>query len=280
MVDFRRPVNLRPPGAAFSRPALRPLSGATLAAVNLVLLLPDELDAQGRIRLGGRRAAHLRSVLRLTRGARVRVGVLRGPTGTGEVVAIADEQVELVVALDEQVPAPPPIDLVVALPRPKAVSRLLQTVATLGVMRIDLVNAWRVEKSYFSSPRVQPAAMRRDLWLGCEQGAITYLPEVTVHRLLMPYLSDVLGPRLAAEPSAHKLTAHPRAAALLEGVIPRGTRSRIVAAIGPEGGFIERELDSFTELCFKPVSIAAPVLRVETAVAALLAQLALLRRMP
>ena len=49
-------------------------------------------------------------------------------------------------------------------------------------------------------------------------------------------------------------------------------------AIGPEGGWIERELETFVERGFKPVSLGAPILRVEAAVAAALGQLLLLQR--
>jgi RsmE family RNA methyltransferase len=52
-----------------------------------------------------------------------------------------------------------------------------------------------------------------------------------------------------------------------------------VLAIGPEGGWIARELETFVARGFSPVSLGAAILRVETAVAAALGQLELLQRM-
>ena len=49
-------------------------------------------------------------------------------------------------------------------------------------------------------------------------------------------------------------------------------------AIGPEGGWIQREVDTFAARGFTPVSLGTPILRVEAAVAALLGQIALLAR--
>jgi RsmE family RNA methyltransferase len=52
-----------------------------------------------------------------------------------------------------------------------------------------------------------------------------------------------------------------------------------VLAIGPEGGWIEREVETFIARGFTPVSIGAPILRVEAAVASALGQLLLLQRL-
>jgi RsmE family RNA methyltransferase len=58
----------------------------------------------------------------------------------------------------------------------------------------------------------------------------------------------------------------------------RATPSPLTLAIGPEGGWIEREVGTFAARGFAIVSLGAPVLRVEVALAAALGQLALLLR--
>ena len=49
--------------------------------MNLVLLSPDELAPDGTARLSGRRARHVREVLRATAGDRIQVGVVGGRLG-------------------------------------------------------------------------------------------------------------------------------------------------------------------------------------------------------
>lgn len=244
--------------------------------MNLLLFGPDEIDA-GEVTLAAadRRARHVAGVLRARAGQDLRAGIMGGGTGRATVVATAPA-LRLRVTIDEP-PAPAPeVELVLALPRPKALSRVVQAAAAAGVARIDLVNAWKVDRSYFDSPRLEPQALAADARLGCEQGATTWEPPVAVHRLLVPFL-DATAPSWAA--AAHRVVAHPRAAAPLEAAVAPGASGRTVVAVGPEGGWIDRELDSFAHIGFVPVSLGAAVLRVESAVAALLAQLALLRRL-
>lgn len=237
--------------------------------MNLLLLEPDEL---GRVRLEGRRAAHLIDVLRVEPGVRVRAGVLGGGTGEAVVLQVTERGVLIDVACDPA-PAPqPPIDVILAVPRPKALRRCLRAAASLGVGRIDLVNAWRVEKSYFQSPALAADALRAELVLGCEQGATTWLPEVAVHPLLMPFVRDALD----RADDRLRLLPHPRAGVAIEAAVDRAGPA--VIALGPEGGWIDRELATFTDRGFAAVTLAAGVLAVETALAACLAQLQLLHR--
>lgn len=244
-----------------------------LRHVNLVLL--EELDG-ARAVLRGRRALHAREVLRVALGDELRVGVARGPRGVGRVVEIGEAEVVLECRLDAQPPPPPWLDVILAVPRPKVLLRAVEALASFGVRRLDLVNAWRVDKSYFGSHRLDDEALREALVLGCEQGGGTWIPEVAVRPLLVPYLREILAPRLAGEPGRRRLLCHPRAAGI-ENVGLGGTDA--VAAIGPEGGWIESELMSFAALGFTPVSLGPAVLRVEAAVAALVGQLWLWRRL-
>jgi 16S rRNA (uracil1498-N3)-methyltransferase len=242
--------------------------------VNLLLLSRPEVAGGDRVALSGRRARHIREVLRASVGDTLRVGVVRGPRGEASVLEVEGDRVVLELARDPATgralalaPSPTPrVSLVLALPRPKVLGRALEAAAASGVARIDLINAWRVDKAYFESPRLARAALEEHLWLGCEQGATTYLPEVAIHRRLMPFL-DAPSPW---PDGARLLLAHPRAESPLEAAAPPGEGGACVLAIGPEGGFIERELDSFVARGYRAVSLGAAVLRTEHAVAAAL----------
>lgn len=238
--------------------------------MNLLLVDAREVT-DGRVALRDRRAVHLRTVLGAAPGARIKAGIVGGPLGTAEVLADDGTTIELRLAADGPPPAALPIDIVLAIPRPKALSRALETLASFAVARIDLTNAWRVDKSYLDSPRLAPEALAESARLGAEQGATTHVPPIEVHRRLMPLVNA----RWPAPTADLRLIAHPAAPPLEDAVT---SLAPITLAIGPEGGWIAREVETFVARGFRPVSLGAPILRVEPAIAALLGQLLLVRR--
>ncbi|CAN5834598.1 16S rRNA (uracil(1498)-N(3))-methyltransferase [soil metagenome] len=238
--------------------------------MNLLLVEATEvIDGTVTLAANDRRAEHLRSVLRVTAGSSVRAGIVNGPLTPATVTAMDDARITLALSDAQPAPAPLPIDLVLAVPRPKVLSRVIESCASFSVARIDLTNAWRVDKSYLSSPRLAPAALAEDLRLGAEQGATTFLPPIEVHTRLM----GLLDARFPVAMSC-RLLAHPDAPPIEAAALSWP----LTLAIGPEGGWIQRELDTFVERGFQLVSIGAPILRTADAVAAALGQLMLLRR--
>ena len=253
--------------------------------MNLLLLEEDELDASGHARLSGRRAEHLCRVLGVEPGDHVRAGILGVGKGRAEVLAVGQAasgrglgvELRLDLPFPPSAPATLALELVVALPRPQALKRVLEAAATFGVSRLDLIRAWRVEKSYFHTPVLEPERLRRHLLLGAEQGMHVALPEVGLHRRFVPFV-ETLGERQRKPLS---LIAHPTAAAPIEGLAAEiAAAAAVEIAIGPEGGWIDREMDSFIGAGFHPVRLGPWVLRVETALVAALAQIDLLRRTP
>lgn len=231
--------------------------------MNLILLDGDQPSP--------RQCRHLVGVLGVEVGRRVRVGRRRGPRGWARVTAVDGERVTLELEALDEPPARPPTSLIAAVPRPKVVPRLIAAAASLGVDRVELTRAWRVDKSYFGSPALAPGALDAAAVLGCEQGGHTWVPDVVVHRLFRDLI--------AAAPAADlALVAHPGAPTSIEqAATALGTRTALLA-IGPEGGWIEREVDGLRDAGFVPVRSGAAVLRSEVAAAVLLGQLALLRR--
>ena len=146
--------------------------------MNLIFLLADDFTGDPHhVRLHGRRQAHVLCVHRAHVGATLRVGLLNGELGTGRIVGLTGDALEMEVTLDQAPPAPLQLTLLLALPRPKSFKRVLQAVTAMGVKDIVLMNAWRVETSFWDSPVLQPAAVREQLVLGLEQACDTRLPE-------------------------------------------------------------------------------------------------------
>ena len=240
--------------------------------MNLLLIDPNELRTDGTCTVFDRRAHHLRTVIGVEVGSTVRAGLLGGNVGTGEVIKDDGSAITFKLSLTEPPPRPLDVELLLAVPRPKVITRTIEIIASFAVKRIDLTNAWRVDKSYLRSPRLDPGALALAARFGAEQGATTYLPTITVHDRLMAVLDERF-PKQDAR--TLRLIAHPSAPPI-EDVVT--AQMPTVLAIGPEGGWIQRELDTFIERGFKPVSLGTPILRVEAAVASSLGQLLLLHR--
>ena len=224
--------------------------------MNLLLLHEADFLADGTARLTGRRLLHAREVLRASQGDSLRIGRLGGKTGTGEILRLSADELVLRVTLPDDPPPRPAIDLLLALPRPKALRRVLPAVASLGVDRIVLLNAARVEKSYFESKVFDQIADL--LEQGLEQARDTRPPEVLVRDRFRPFVEDELE---AMFPGAQRLLAHPAAASPLP-----ERRGRALLAVGPEGGWVPFELELLQGRGFVPFTLGPRPLRVEVAV--------------
>lgn len=234
--------------------------------MNLLLVSQSDFIAVDRVRITDRRLQHLNTVNQASAGQSLRTGCLGGLQGQGTVLSIDQHAAELQLNLQDPPPAKLPITLVLALPRPKMLRRILQTVASMGVNKLVLINSYRVEKSFWQSPFLQPEAITEQLILGLEQARDTVLPEVILAKRFKPFVEDDL-PAIAA--TTRGLIAHPGNFPQC----PRALSEPVTLAIGPEGGWIPYEVELLIKAGLKPVQLGERILRVETAVPALLARL-------
>lgn len=234
--------------------------------MNLILLLPDDFISEHVARLTGRRLAHMTAVHRVQVGDAVNVGLLGSTMGRAIVTSLTQEAVELEVVLGQAPPSKLPLTLILALPRPKVLNRVIAAAASLGVGRIYLVNAWRVEKSYWKSPRLSEENLLAQRILGLEQAKDTILPELHLRSLLRPFAEEEL-PSIVQ--GSLPLVAHPGSPR----PCPRAVEGPVSLAIGPEGGFLPAEIDLLGRTGFQAVDLGPRILRVETAVAALAGRL-------
>lgn len=230
------------------------------------LLLESSTIVDGEAVISGRQHQHLTEVQKVVVGDRLRVGEINGQLGSALITATDEHRTSLSLSLTEAPPLPIPLTLVLALPRPKMLRRILQTVAAMGVKKIHLINASRVEKSYWQSPMLEPDAIRQQLILGLEQARDSQLPEFQLHPLFKPFVEDQL-PALAEGQLA--LVAHP----YTEDRCPVEIAQPAMLAVGPEGGFIPYEITKLHSCGFQSVHIGSRILRVETAIPALLSRL-------
>lgn len=234
--------------------------------MNLLLLEPADFVGGERVILRDRRLRHLQQVHRAEVGDRLRVGLLDGLMGEGRLLRLSPDEAELAVDLDAAAPDKLPVTLLLALPRPKMLRRVLQGIAAMGVPRLVLLNSYRVEKSFWQTPFLEPEAIREQLILGLEQARDTRLPEVIIEKRFKPFVEDRL-PAMAQ--GSLGLVGHPGDYP----PCPRAVTEAVTLAIGPEGGWIPYEVEKLEAAGLTPVQLGERILRVETAVTALLARL-------
>ena len=236
--------------------------------MNLILLEPGEIQSDGTAVLSGKRARHVREVLKAGKGEQIRVGVVEGPTGTAVVIAEDDGGIRLQCTLDGGVPPVPRVDVLLAMPRPKVMNRLWPVLASLGAGRILISNAWKTERNYFDTHVLEAAHIRAGLIEGLQQARDTRLPQVSVHRQFRKLIEDELD---AFGPYAAKLAAHPGAGAFpAETLAALPREGRVLLAVGPEGGWTEFELELMASHGFDTMSWRPRTLRTDTACAVLL----------
>lgn len=234
--------------------------------MNLLLLSQTDFITSDTVKLADRRRDHLLNVHKVEVGDRVRVGLINGQQGEALVTEISPCNILMEVTTNKEPPSSLPLTLIVALPRPKMLKRIFQTVATMGVKELILINSYRVEKSYWQTPWLSEENIREQLILGLEQGVDTILPKVRLVKRFKPFVEDEL-PQLCEGKRA--LVAHPKLAI----PCPDASNEETLLVIGPEGGFIEYEIEKLNQAGCQTIHLGSRILRVETAVPVLLAKL-------
>ncbi|MBB1489249.1 16S rRNA (uracil(1498)-N(3))-methyltransferase [Oceanospirillum sediminis] len=234
--------------------------------MNLILLFDSDFISENTVKITGRRAEHVIKVHKAQIGDLLTTGLLNGKTGKGLLLSMDKESVTLEVNLTDSPPAPLPLTLILALPRPRMLGRTLQHISTLGVKKLILLNTKRVEKSYWMSPVLAEDKVQEQLILGLEQAKDTVLPDIILEKQFRPFVEDRL-PEICQ--GTLGLVAHPG----VPEACPRGISEPTTLAIGPEGGFIPYEIEKLSEAGLAPVHMGERIMRVETAVTALLARL-------
>jgi RsmE family RNA methyltransferase len=213
------------------------------------------------------RARHLLGVLGVGPEQTVRVGLVDGPCGVATVAACGNGVVDLRCAFEVTPPPRPPVDLLLALPRPKVLQRLLPQLAALGVARIMLTNAERVERNYFDTHVLSPDVYRPLLIEGLQQARDTLLPAISVHRQFRVLIEDHLD---GLCPVPTRIVTDPAAVTPLTAVAARAA-DRVLVAVGPEGGWNAFEMALMNQHGFSSAGLGGRTLRSDTACIAILA---------
>ena len=155
----------------------RSLSGCPFPHdMNRILFEPGEV-CNGRATFSDVRAEHVLTVLHGTEGQTLKTGILDGPIGTSVIERIEGNAVT--VRCTHETPSLQPwLDLILAPPRPRAMKRLLPQLASLGVRRIVLVGAEKVEKAFWGAQLLKEEIYRPLLIDGLQQAGTTIVPTI------------------------------------------------------------------------------------------------------
>lgn len=227
-----------------------------------IILLPTQafLSEDTAIITETRQLTHIHQVLGAKVGDCLKIAQLNGQLGQARIAKMTDEVITLCEVVLDVIP-PPKLDVtvVLALPRPKTLRRLMIDMTAMGVKQIVLVNSYRTDKSYWQSPML--ARIDEFIYQGLEQGVDCVLPVIQLEKRFKPFVEDslrALGERI--------VVAHPYANQAFLSTTPLPD----VLMVGAEGGFIAYEIDLLIAQGATALSLGRRILRTESAVNALL----------
>jgi RsmE family RNA methyltransferase len=233
--------------------------------MNIVLLDPRQTQSELWTISSKRQLEHLRTHLDVQVGDTLKVGICEGKRYLTEIVEVTDTSVKIKPIQEEAVPEKLPVTLIVALPRPKVLRRLIMDSVTLGVEKIILIHSYRVDKSYWQTPFLQQ--LDHYIELGLEQAGDTIAPKIELYKRFKPFVEDILPGMITTDCPAY--VAHPYS----EQTMPFAIEHPCTIIIGPEGGFIPYEVDLLMKNGCQAVSLGSRIIRTETVIPYVLGRL-------
>ena len=233
--------------------------------MNIVLLDPRQTESELWSITSKRQLEHLKQHVNVQVGDRLKVGIREGQRYLTEIVEVTEQAVKLKPIQIEAVPVKLPVTLILAMPRPKVLRRLMMDSVTLGVEKIILLHSYRVDKSYWQTPFLQQ--LDQYVTLGLEQAGDTVAPQIDIYKRFKPFVEDVFPSLITADRPAY--VAHPYA----ESKMPFAIEHACTIVIGPEGGFIPYEIDLLTKNGCQAFSLGNRIIRTETVISYVLGRL-------
>jgi 16S rRNA (uracil1498-N3)-methyltransferase len=238
---------------------------------------PYPLSANaGALTLDGAESRHLLKSLRAREGEAVEVFDGKGRVWYGN--CLSSDQFGLRIAIGRTLVHPRPavtITLAQVLPKGGLFDDLIRTAAEIGASRIIPLTSERCEVK-LTGDRADSKAERWNTLAveALKQSGNPWLIDITPVRKLAPWLPEAIGENTLGLTASLEEDAAP--IATLE--LPSPTPKEVVLLVGPEGDLSPKEYESARTAGFRPVSLGANVLRLETAAMYGLVSVDLMRR--
>jgi 16S rRNA (uracil1498-N3)-methyltransferase len=218
--------------------------------------------APGPVALRGPEAHHLAVVRRIRAGEAVCLFNGDGKEYPARVVEVTRREVAVEVLAVESPARELPFSLHLAVPLPKGdrAQFLVEKATELGVAVLSILDT---ERSVVQPREAKREKLERHVIEASKQCGRNVLMRIEPPRSWRDFLGDT-------HPSKRKILAHPGSPArsALTGT------GDVVAAVGPEGGFTDQEVEQALAAGWQTIDLGPRILRVETAALVLAARLA------
>ena len=232
--------------------------------MNIVLFKENEISQ--RLPLKDPRGEHIKKILHKSAGETFEAGIINVSEGECRILEISEKDIAF-----EYKPLRPVVPLykaklIVGFPRPIQLRRLLRDVVSLGVAEIHLTGTELGEKSYLKSTLLEKGAAEAAMIDGACQAKSAALPALYMHKNLAECFELVFGAEKQEDCELVLLDNVKPEFRLSDAVAQRRFEGKtVIAAIGSERGWTDREREKFKEKGFGFYSLGTRVLRTETA---------------
>lgn len=240
--------------------------------MNILLFAAGEVASDGSVELRGQRANTLIAAHELQAGLCIKGGAPEVGRGVAHIVQAEPGLLRARLLDCAPALAREPVVLVVAVPRPQAVKRILFHAAMFGIEAVHFIRSERVDKNYLKSQILEVTQLQAELVSGAAQAGDSELPEVQVHEKFLGFMRDYL-PQFLRQKQSMALLAdtHPDTRAAVRSVA--GGAAHHILAIGPELGWNDFERNCWLEAGAKAVTLGPRILRVDAAFTSLFWQI-------
>lgn len=242
--------------------------------MNICLFSKEEVESGFKLKIKDDRANHILKILHKKEGDSFVAGVIDGMAGIATIQKI--DQDFIYCSFKETSSGKPlnPLKMIIGFPRPIQLKRLLRDVAALGVCEVHLTGTELGEKSYMQSTLVEKGNAYKMLLDGTVQAGSTNVPKLFLHKTLKDCIAEIksenaenvllaldnVNPKISLKKSLGEAGLN-----FEYGSQDSNCAKTVVAAIGSERGWTDKERTLLEENGFIRCGMGERIMRTETA---------------
>ena len=230
--------------------------------MNICLFTEEEINKP--LSLKDERGKHIIKILHKKEGDSFTSGIIDGKSGSSVINSITDKEINYTFTPTGEGKPLYPLIMIIGFPRPIQLKRLLRDIAALGCCEVHLTGTELGEKSYLKSNVVTDGSAYRMLLDGTVQAGGTKVPKLFVHNTLKECLAVIHNRN---EEQLNICLDNIRPIMSLSNCLKNTilNNKEIVAAIGGERGWTDKERAMFDSYGYTLCSMGCRIMRTETA---------------